>query len=415
MATIIVGAQWGDEGKGKIIDYLAKDFDVVVRYNGGNNAGHTIIIDGRKMILHHLPSGVLYQEKINVMGNGMVIDPLLLKEEIDLLESSGFNINGRLFISERAHVIQQKHKEFEQDSGLAKRIGTTSRGIGPSYADKVYRTGLRVADILHLHPFLKPYVTDTSLLVNDLIESSKRVLFEGAQGTMLDVDHGSYPYVTASNPTAGGALTGSGIGPTKIREVIGVVKAYTTRVGEGPFPTELGDYVTLKKESTEISKEEIELAHKGDGYLQGKLMRIKGDEYGATTGRPRRCGWLDLVILKHAKRVNGLTSLAVTKLDVLSGFSEIKVCTSYEYDGKIMHHMPAHLEKAKPVYVTLPGWKEEINHVKHYSQLPEEARNYLNFIEANAGVTIEIISVGPEREQTILAEKLADVEMLLED
>jgi len=415
MATIIVGAQWGDEGKGKIIDFLAKDYDVVVRYNGGNNAGHTIYVNGKKIILHHLPSGVIYQEKINVMGNGMVVDPELLKEEIDLLERSGFDIHGRLFISERAHVIQQKHKEFEQDSGLAKRIGTTGRGIGPSYADKVYRTGLRVADVLHLHHFLKPYVTDTSLLVNDLIESGKRVLFEGAQGTMLDVDHGSYPYVTASNPTAGGAIIGSGIGPTKIKEVIGIAKAYTTRVGEGPFPTELGNYEEVKKENAEITEEEIEQAHRGGEYLQGKLMRIKGSEYGATTGRPRRCGWLDLVILKHAKRVNGLTSIAITKLDVLSGFSEIKVCTAYDVEGKITHHMPAHLEKAKPVYVTLPGWKEEITHVKHYSQLPEEARNYLNFIEANVGVLIEIISVGPEREQTIIAEKLADMEMLLED
>lgn len=426
-SVVVVGAQWGDEGKGKIVDFLAEKADVVVRFNGGNNAGHTVIAGGKTFKLHLIPSGVV-RKKLIVIANGMVVDPKVLLEEIEMLRKMGFEPN--LAISEKAHVIMHYHRLFDSSADKTGKIGTTGRGIGPAYSDKAKRNdALRVIDLVSsgfkarmekilenkkgkLLKFgviknekelakyksslakeyekyaesLRPYVSDTAVLINEALDSGKNVLFEGAQGTLLDVDHGTYPYVTSSNTCAGGACTGAGVGPNRLKKIIGVTKAYTTRVGEGPFPTEL----------------------KGE---EGDMLREAGNEYGTTTGRPRRCGWLDLVILKYAKMVNGLTSLAVTKLDVLSGIEKIKVCTAYEINGKRTGHFPSSaeaLEKAKPVYREMSGWGEwNENQVKEivkrgFKSLPANAQKYLRFIEKQTGVPIGIVSIGPRRDETIV-------------
>ncbi|MCZ6633498.1 MAG: adenylosuccinate synthase [bacterium] len=419
---IVLGAQWGDEGKAKIVDYLTADSDVVVRYQGGANAGHTIKADGLEFVFHLIPAGIVHSDKTCVIGNGVVLDPDALFEEIEDLESKGISVEGRLFISPNTHLVMPYHKRLEQANeekiGDA-AIGTTLRGIGPTYQDKINRsTGIRVGDLLDaeilpkkirtnlrekneilqkiygqegldevpmieqymaLGERLAPFITDTSVYLNEAIDAGKSVLFEGSQGTLLDIDHGSYPYVTSSNTTAGGACTGSGIGPTKIDEVIGVVKAYTTRVGNGPFPTEL------------------------TGEM-GDRIRDIGQEYGATTGRPRRCGWLDLVIVRMAVRINGLSSIAVTRLDILDELEELKICTHYLRDGKRVEHFPSDLKvlsECEPVYETLPGWQTPTDHIRTYADLPEKARNYLDRITELAKTPISIVSVGPDRDETI--------------
>ncbi len=392
--TIVVGAQWGDEGKGKVVDILSSDMDIVVRYQGGANAGHTIHLQGNKFILHLIPSGILHPQTTCIIGNGVVVDPVALIEEMSLLQNKGIKIDGRLKISNRAHLIFPYHKLLDQvkeASDFEQRIGTTGRGIGPAYSDKINRCGIRMIDlfdqkllaeklkmrvtavneILHtiyhqtpvslsdilqeiikVSPVIKPLVTDTTVLLNQAVNEGKNILMEGAQGTLLDVDHGTYPFVTSSNPVSAGACLGSGIGPTKINHILGVVKAYTTRVGEGPFPTEL----------------------KGK---EGAALREAGQEYGATTGRPRRCGWFDLVVARYAARINGLTSLAITKLDVLDSLSEIKVCTAYQYKDERIDEFPADiniLQKCTPVYDTLPGWNSSTSEASRYNQLPLKAK-----------------------------------------
>lgn len=419
---VLVGTQWGDEGKGKIIDVLAKDVHYIVRYQGGNNAGHTVWVKGSQFILHLIPSGILWPSKKCVIGNGVVVDPHVLLEEISELKKRGISVKNRLYISELAHLIFPYHKLLdklkEKQRGSA-RIGTTGRGIGPAYIDKVSRTGIRMVDLLTPEVFseklkvnieeinralrkyykeppinfqsllkeytgyakkLKQYVINTSLLLNKAIDRKESILFEGAQGTLLDVDFGTYPFVTSSNSTAGGACTGAGVGPTKIDRVMGVIKAYTTRVGEGPFPTE-------------FSKE------------MGEHIRDKGCEYGATTGRPRRCGWLDMVMVKHAVMVNGITEFAIMKLDVLSGLEKIKICTAYKYNGQIHKDFPADmnmLNKVVPVYEELPGWKESISDIKRFNDLPVNTRKYLKCMEELSGVRAKIISVGFDRDDTII-------------
>lgn len=419
---VVVGAQWGDEGKGKIVDLLSQQVDVVARYQGGPNAGHTVVIDGEETILHQIPSGILWPHTTCVIGNGVVIDPDVLKEEIQFLQQRGVDVGGRLLISHRAHLIMPYHRLLdssrEDASSDDKKIGTTGRGIGPAYVDKYDRTGVRIVDLLNsdflrekiafniheknkvlqqiyasekLDPdkiisdyvrfdeFIDEYVTDTSIYLNKAMNEGKNILFEGAQGTMLDVDFGTYPYVTSSNPIAGGACIGLGVGPTRIDEVLGIVKAYTTRVGMGPFPTEFDPMFSEK-------------------------MRQLGGEFGATTGRPRRCGWFDAVVVSHAVRVNGLTSLAITKLDVLDTLEEIKICTAYKVGGKVISHYPAELwlqEKVEPIYETHPGWLEPTGNAKSFAELPENARNYLNRIRELLGVDIAIVSVGSDRKQTI--------------
>lgn len=422
--TIIVGAQWGDEGKGKIVDLLSKDADVVARCQGGANAGHTIVLEDKKYILHLIPSGILHSQAICVIGNGVVIDPVVLFEEIELLKSKGIEIGGRLLISHRAHVIMPYHKLLDQaqeDCSIETKIGTTGRGIGPAYVDKVNRTGIRVVDLLdedilrnkirlnlqQKNEILKKiynkaqldieaitrqylsfdkkmdeYIADVSIFMNEAIDSGKRILIEGAQGTLLDIDFGTYPYVTSSNPTSGGACIGLGIGPTRINRVIGIQKAYTTRVGEGPFPTEFS----------------------GDMAVQ---MRELGDEFGATTGRPRRCGWFDAVIARYSVRINGLDSLALTKLDVLDTFKEIKIGIAYRYGTKRIENFPAELkilQHSDPEYISVPGWNMPTRHIKTFDALPENAKRYIETIESIIGVPICIISVGPDREQTIKRE-----------
>lgn len=419
--TVVVGAQWGDEGKGKIVDILSAEMDLVVRYQGGANAGHTINLKGNKFILHLIPSGILHPQTTCIIGNGVVVDPVALLEEMDLLENKGIKINGRLKISNRAHLIFPYHKlldQIKEASAFEQRIGTTGRGIGPAYSDKINRCGIRMidlfdqktlaeklkmrvtavneilqniyhqapvslSDILHeiikVSPVIKPLITDTTLLLNNAINEGKKILMEGAQGTLLDVDHGTYPFVTSSNPVSAGACLGSGIGPTKINHIVGVVKAYTTRVGEGPFPTELK------------SKE-------------GAALREVGQEYGATTGRPRRCGWFDLVVARYAARINGLTALAITKLDVLDSLKEISVCTAYQYKDERIDEFPANiniLEKCKPIYETLPGWNSTTSDVSRYNQLPLKARKYLEYLESHIEVPISMISVGAMRDKTI--------------
>jgi adenylosuccinate synthase len=418
---IIVGAQWGDEGKGKIVDFLSEGADVVARYQGGPNAGHTVVIDGDQIILHLIPCGILRPNTVCVIGNGVVIDPTTLTEEIRFLESKGIKVSGRLKISHRAHLIMPYHRMLDQvreSAEAGERIGTTGRGIGPAYTDKYQRTGIRIVDLLDrdilrrklvanieeknnilqriydsstldeekiINDYIEfdkqvdEYITDISVFINNAIDDGKNVLLEGAQGTLLDVDFGTYPFVTSSNPIAGGACSGLGIGPMKVDEVIGIIKAYTTRVGSGPFPTEFtGDF--------------------------GDHVRELGAEYGATTGRPRRCGWFDAVIARYSTRLNGFTSLAVTKLDVLDTLEEIKICTGYEYKGKMIHEFPAESwiqNEAEPVYETHPGWMASTGDARKFSDLPIQAQNYLNRISELADVPIKIVSVGTDRKQTI--------------
>jgi adenylosuccinate synthase len=421
---VIVGTQWGDEGKGKVVDLLAEYADMVVRFQGGNNAGHTMVVGGEQIISHLIPSGIL-QGKTCLIGNGLVVDPGVLVEEIDYLIGKGVDCSPqKLMISDRAQVIMPYHKQI--DSGREKKkgrdkIGTTGRGIGPAYEDKATRSGIRFVDLIDEESFseklkavlpeknffiehflesapldfdvirdgyqklakrLAPYVINTSVFLNQAMKAGQQVLFEGAQGTHLDIDHGTYPFVTSSNTVSASACCGSGVGPDKINAVIGIVKAYTTRVGAGPFPSELFDDT-------------------------GDYIQSKGAEFGATTGRRRRCGWLDTVILNNAVRLNGLTGLAITKLDVLGGMDHLKICTAYHYQGKQMNDFPTSLkvlDKCEPVYESLPGWNEDITQIKSLEELPENVRNYLRRIEALAGIPIQIISVGPAREQTIVIE-----------
>ncbi|WP_314951268.1 adenylosuccinate synthase [Lancefieldella parvula] len=419
-ASVLVGAQWGDEGKGKVTDLISGDFDVVCRYAGGANAGHTVIAGDTKLALHQVPSGVMYENTYPVIGNGCIVDPEVLLGEIDMLESKGISCD-LLKISGNAHIVMPYHKDLDgvHEKKLGKNlIGTTKRGVGPTYMDKMNRTGLRIQDMLdekifrkkleaaleYTNPILslvyglptytvdqicetylpyadriRPYIVESSLFLNEELEAGKNILFEGAQATMLDIDHGTYPFVTSSNCTAGGAVTGSGVGPTNIDRVLGIAKAYLTRVGSGPFPTELFDET-------------------------GNLLGEVGHEYGVTTGRKRRCGWYDAVVVNYAARINGLTDLAITKLDVLGCLDEIKVCVAYECDGKIYKTVPEHQSvfyHAKPVYETLPGWKCDISNVRNFYQLPREAKDYIDFLEQLAGVRLSIITVGPDREQTI--------------
>ena len=421
-AFIVLGAQWGDEGKGKMTDYLAEEAQVVVRYQGGNNAGHTVEVGDRQYKLHLIPSGILYDDKVNVIGNGVVVDPKALFEEIDYLESEGVKITPeKLIISDRAHLIMPYHKVLDKVKEKARGkndIGTTGKGIGPCYTDKYERCGIRVCDLIHEDIFeaklrenvetknlyltkvygeealdveailkefneyakkIKPFVKDTSVEVYNSIKAGKDVLFEGAQGMLLDIDYGTYPYVTSSNTTAGGVSNGVGIGPNQITNAVGIAKAYTTRVGKGPFPTEL-------------------LNETGD------WIREKGHEYGVTTGRSRRCGWLDLVIVKSATRVSGLTSLAVTKIDTLAGLDKIKVCVGYKFNGEIIDYFPASLEdlaKCEPVYEEFDGWDESVADARSYDELPENAKKYLKRIEEFTETKISIVSVGPKRDQTM--------------
>ncbi len=427
MSTLaVIGTQWGDEGKGKITDYLAQDAEMVVRYQGGANAGHTIEIGKEVFALHLLPSGILRPGIINVIGNGVVVDLEALEEEMAKVKASGRSMEG-LRISDRANVVMRYHRLLdgaEERQRGAKGVGTTGRGIGPCYADKVARQGIRVCDLLEedelrdkldaVYPLkerqlaalggegmptkeellrkllshgkkLDRHICDTSVLVNDAIKKGMKVMFEGAQGTMLDIDHGTYPFVTSSSCIAGGICTGVGIGPSLINEVVGVMKAYTTRVGSGPFPTELTDEM-------------------------GEMLMTKGGEFGATTGRPRRCGWLDLVIVRHAVRLNGLSGLAVTKLDVLGGVGKINICTGYEIDGKLEESFPAslsRLQRARPVYQQLQGWEEFSAGkgadcaAKGYESLPSNLKAYLDFVSKNVGAPIRIVSLGKERDETI--------------
>ena len=419
---VIVGTQWGDEGKGKIVDLLADLADVVVRFQGGNNAGHTMVVKGEQFISHLVPSGIL-QKKICYIGNGVVVDPLVLIDEMDYLTGRGIDVGPeKLKVSELAHLIMPYHKLIdvarEQLMGNQK-IGTTGRGIGPCYEDKISRRGIRFVELIDPELFkerllsfldeknyylknylstapldpqpiietfsryaerLLPYVTNVSVALDQAISSGKQLLFEGAQGTHLDIDHGTYPFVTSSNTVSGNACCGSGIGPGRITGVIGIVKAYTTRVGQGPFPSELFDET-------------------------GDRIQQKGAEFGATTGRKRRCGWLDMVVLNNAVRLNGLTSLTITKLDVLGGFDALNICTGYEYQGRVLTEFPSSLKvlsECKPVYETLPGWSEDISGIRRKEDLPRNTRNYLNRIEALSHVPIGIISVGPGRDETIV-------------
>lgn len=423
--VVMVGAQWGDEGKGKLVDYYGREAEVVVRFQGGNNAGHTLVVDGEQTIFHLVPSGALNPDTTCVIGNGVVIDPSVLISEIDLLREKGLLDNpSRLLISDRASLIMPYHRvqdlAGEKKKGKA-AIGTTGRGIGPSYADKVSRTNLRLHHLLDdqriarrlsevveeknqylVHvmgekPFkldelveefkgyakeLRPFVGNASLTINNAIKAGRKILYEGAQGALLDIDHGTYPFVTSSNTTAGAACTGTGIGPRNIDRVVGITKAYTTRVGGGPFPTE---------QENEI----------------GTRLRDRGAEYGATTGRPRRCGWWDAFALAYAARINGLTDLAVTKLDVLSGIDPIRVCTGYRAGGEMLADFPSDLEDleaCEPVYEDLPGWSEEIGGARRLSELPENARRYLKRMEELARVPVTTVSVGKDREQTIVIE-----------
>ena len=406
---IVVGAQWGDEGKGKITDMLAETADLVVRYGGGNNAGHTVIVGDVKFELHLIPSGILYEDKKSVLGGGVVIDPEAMVEEMEGLEERGISL-ANLYISETAHVILPYHRmldALEEKRKGDSKIGTTGKGIGPCYTDKTARRGIRIADMMdegrfraklekaldyhnellekvydakkldadeivkEYQPYiekLRPYVTNTSLLLNEAHKNNKKIFFEGAQGTLLDIDYGTYPFVTSSNPTAGGVCTGTGMGPTTIDDVIGVTKAYLTRVGAGPFPTELDNE-------------------------WGEFLRDKGHEFGVTTGRPRRCGWLDIPILKHAVRVNGLTEIALTKIDVLTGIDEIKVCTAYQHGEEVVEEFPPYLESEipyEPIYETWPGWEEDITNIRKYENLPENAQNYIERIEDLIGIPAKI-------------------------
>ncbi|HET9064651.1 MAG TPA: adenylosuccinate synthase [Gemmatimonadales bacterium] len=415
---VVVGAQWGDEGKGKLVDVLAEQADLVVRYQGGANAGHTVVVDDQQFVLHQIPSGILHAGASCVVGNGVVLDPETLFGELDQIRSQGVDISGRLFVSERAHVVLPYHKLLDRASERQQQIGTTGRGIGPAYEDKIGRRGVRVADLCatsglrellaprieranamlqlmgsdqradldehvalgaRLGALLTPLATDTGLLTHRAIRAGRRVLLEGAQGAMLDVDHGTYPFVTSSSTTAGGATIGAGIGPTEIDGVLGVVKAYTTRVGNGPLPTE------------------------ASGVDEARLREL-GGEFGATTGRPRRCGWFDAAVVRYSVRVNGLTGLAVTKLDVLDTLAEIPVAVGYELDGQPLEGMPsdvAVLDRVTPIYETLPGWQKSTTEARTLAHLPPAARAYLDRLQDLAGAPIRYVSVGTRRDQII--------------
>ncbi len=420
---VVVGTQWGDEGKGKIVDLLAQDVDIIVRFQGGNNAGHTLVVDGKKYIFHLIPSGILYKNKKCAIGNGVVVDPEILLQEIKSLKEAGFEITPeRLSLSEKAHLIMTYHKAIDLAREAAKgkdKLGTTGRGIGPCYEDKAARTGVRVIDLtepkvleekirsnlkeknfylikffgfealdvgpvldnyLHIAEEINPFISNISLELDQALKAEKRILFEGAQATHLDIDHGTYPFVTSSNPVAGQVCAGAGIGPKQLHNIFGIVKAYTTRVGSGPFVCELKDET-------------------------GDYIQEKGSEFGATTGRKRRCGWLDLVMISDSIRLNGLDSLVITKLDVLTGLEEIKVCIGYQLDGKIINYVPASLSKLDrciPIYEEMPGWKEDISLARHMEELTPNARAYLKSIEEITGIPISIISVGPGRQDTIV-------------
>ncbi|GAA2826499.1 adenylosuccinate synthase [Pseudolactococcus raffinolactis] len=424
-SVVVVGTQWGDEGKGKITDFLSENAEVIARYQGGDNAGHTIVIEGTKYKLHLIPSGIFYPEKISVIGNGVVVNPKSLVKELAYLHDAGITTDN-LRISDRAHVILPYHIKLDQLQEDAKgdnKIGTTIKGIGPAYMDKAARVGIRIADLLDKEIFaerlktnleqknreftkmyevdpiafddifeeyydygqqIKKYVTDTSVILNDALDAGKRVLFEGAQGVMLDIDQGTYPYVTSSNPVAGGVTIGSGVGPSKISKVVGVCKAYTSRVGDGPFPTELNDEI-------------------------GHQIREVGHEYGTTTGRPRRVGWFDSVVMRHSRRVSGLTNLSLNSIDVLTGLDEVKICVAYDLDGERIDYYPASLEtlqRCTPIYETLPGWSEDITGVRHLDELPETAKNYVRRVSELVGVKISTFSVGPGRDQTNVLESV---------
>lgn len=421
-AFVVLGAQWGDEGKGKMTDYLAEEADVVVRFQGGNNAGHTVEVEDRQYKLRLIPSGILHDDKLNVIGNGVVVDPIALFEEIDYLEREGVKVTPKkLIISDRAHVIMPYHKvldKLKEKSRGKNDIGTTGRGIGPCYTDKFERCGIRICDLmsetlfkdklqqnieaknpyitkvlggeelnfeeiaseyLNVAERLRPYVQDTSVRVYNEIKADKNVLFEGAQGMLLDIDYGTYPYVTSSNTTACGVASGVGIGPNMVTNAVGIAKAYTTRVGKGPFPTELDNEI-------------------------GEWIREKGHEYGVNTGRSRRCGWLDLVILKTTVRVSGLTSLCITKIDTLAGLEKIKMCVGYKFEDKVIDFFPASLEdlaKCEPIYEEFDGWDDSVADARSYEELPENAKIYLRRIEEATGTKVSIVGVGPKRDQTI--------------
>ncbi|MDH4071210.1 MAG: adenylosuccinate synthase [Ignavibacteria bacterium] len=417
---IIVGAQWGDEGKGKIVDMLAENVDIVARYQGGANAGHTVCIGPKEYILHLIPSGIFHPSITCVIGNGVVIDPAALMSEIDQLGTAGISIDNRLLISHNAHLIMPYHKLLDTIREQApNRIGTTGRGIGPAYIDKFMRVGIRIVDLLdrdvlarklrsnieeknriltqvygetkldvdsliaeyqEFDKRIDPYVTDTADYLNTAWKGGRSIIAEGAQGALLDVDHGTYPFVTSSSPTSGGACTGLGIPPTAVSSILGIVKAYSTRVGNGPFPTEQENEV-------------------------GERLRKSGHEFGATTGRPRRCGWLDMVALRYSMTINGIEQIAITKLDVLDGFDEIRICTGYEANGKRLKTFPTDLQtlaRVQPVYESYPGWKQELSGIRDYKDLPANAQRYLETIASLTGIPIRIVSVGPRRDQTIL-------------
>jgi adenylosuccinate synthase len=420
-AVAVVGAQWGDEGKGKVVDYLASSFDYIARYAGGHNAGHTVIFDSHRFVLQLIPSGILRPGKKAVIGPGTVVDPAALVNEVENLRKSGIEVRGRLFLSDRAHLIFPYHREMDKAAEAAlgaAAIGTTSRGIGPAYEDKMARRGIRVGELLDAerfrerlervigekdaisrasygHPLetaglldqylelaahIRGLVTDTAVLLNEALDKGESALFEGAQGTMLDIDHGTYPYVTSSNATSGGVATGLGVAPRRLTGVVGVTKAYTTRVGSGPFPTEMADSAAQD-------------------------LRQRGNEFGAVTGRPRRCGWLDLVVLRYAIMLSGIDSLVVTKLDVFDSQSEIKVCTGYRYKGQRLASVPADVDtlaQVEPEYQTLPGWQKPTPGIRDVKDLPVAARDYLNFISDQLQVEIGMISTGPERDATIV-------------
>lgn len=420
--VVIVGTQWGDEGKGKIVDLLSREIDYVVRFQGGNNAGHTVIVDGKKSVLHLVPSGILHADKICLIGNGVVLDPVVFAEEMDILSKQGVDVSPvRLKISAKTHLIMPYHKVLDkarESNPECHKIGTTGRGIGPCYEDKVSRVGVRASDlgdpallmekivtalkeknvlfktlygldvldpdavfneVIGVAPRLLPHLTDVSSELEKAWAANKHVLFEGAQGIHLDVDHGTYPFVTSSNTVAGNAAAGSGVASTRLDRILGILKAYTTRVGAGPFPTELHD-------------------------ATGEQLRERGGEFGATTGRPRRCGWQDIVVLRESVRLNGLTEIALTKLDVLSGFDSIKLCVAYEYRGKRLEYPPQEggaLAEVLPIYETMPGWTESLEDCSSWETLPLAAKAYVERLEALAGVPITLISVGPDRNQTL--------------
>ncbi|MBI4446177.1 MAG: adenylosuccinate synthase [Acidobacteria bacterium] len=422
---VIVGSQWGDEGKGKIVDLVTERFDVVARYQGGHNAGHTVSIQGKKYILHLIPSGILHPGKLCVIGNGVVLDPFAFQEELKTLQNSGISIQNRVFVSNRAHLIMPYHRAIdaaEEQRRGAEKIGTTARGIGPCYEDKMARRGIRVADLFfpdllrakvranvefknrlfkHIYQLppmdadeisdtylaqaqaLAAFVTDTAEFLSRIIHEGRSILFEGAQGTLLDVDHGTYPFVTSSNATAGGACTGTGVGPRHIDGVIGIAKAYTTRVGGGPFPTELHDPV-------------------------GRHIQQKGTEFGSSTGRPRRCGWFDAVVVRYATLINQVDTLVITKLDVLDELDEIQICVGYRYRGRVLDCFPTEisvLDEVEPVCEKWPGWKTDTSRIHHYEELPRQAREYLDRISQLIGTDISIISTGPNRAETIVLEQ----------